>query len=390
MSITAEELTHLHIVEGRDPDRYEQWFAAGRDLFRDYAGSEEGFDIWVKWSRTSKSRDGGECRRQWTAFSNDAASAPKSDEQLRRAIIEDAAAYLTTTEEIEVFLSEPAPELIVCRDDRHAKVIRDALVRIGATHIRVMGKPSSAALTGFACARITVAGGVDLAQDVEGEGRLEDLLRARMATCRDSEFIVRQHGELLHPIFDTVAVHEAPFPALCEDEGCPHHGAPHVCLPPLTAPNFTVPVSKDTNPKDAVGVRKWRQSATVPRLVLHEVGVAMLEGALKYGRHNYRVAGVRASVYADAAQGHIDQWWEGEDIDADSRLSHITKAIASLVVLRDAMINDMLTDDRPPKSNIASVRQDLQGVVDYLLDRYPAPVPAYTQIGEETKALLVE
>ena len=107
---------------------------------------------------------------------------------------------------------------------------------------------------------------------------------------------------------------------------------------------------KDTNPKDAIGVRKWRQFFVVPRQVLWEVGVGMLEGALKYGRHNYRASGVRASVYCDAAMGHIEQFIEGEDVDKDSGLSHVTKAIASLVVLRDAMIQDKFTDDRPPRS----------------------------------------
>lgn len=104
---------------------------------------------------------------------------------------------------------------------------------------------------------------------------------------------------------------------------------------------------KDTNPKDAVGIAK-AYASTIPRPVLWEVGVAMLEGALKYGRHNYRAAGVRASVYYDAAHRHLDDWWEGEDLDPASGLSHVTKAIAGLVVLRDAMMNDLMTDDRPP------------------------------------------
>lgn len=136
---------------------------------------------------------------------------------------------------------------------------------------------------------------------------------------------------------------------------------------------------KDTNPKDGVGTRKWRQYATVPACVLWEVGVGMLEGALKYGRYNYRIAGVRASVYTDAAKGHIDQWTEGEDLDPDSRLSHITKAICSLVVLRDAMINNKLVDDRPPKANLDAVRDELQTRVEELFDKYPNPVPAYVE-----------
>lgn len=147
--------------------------------------------------------------------------------------------------------------------------------------------------------------------------------------------------------------------------------------------------TKDTNPKDSVGVRKWRQFTTVPMTVISEVGVAMLEGHKKgYGRHNYRVAGVRASVYVDAAIGHVAQWWEGEDIDADSNLSHVTKAIASLVVLRDAMLQDMLTDDRPPKAKLDAVRDDLQKVVDQMFERYPEAVEAYTERGEVEKKRL--
>ena len=109
------------------------------------------------------------------------------------------------------------------------------------------------------------------------------------------------------------------------------------------------PTSKETNPKDAIGISKAPMS-TVPAAVLAEVGVAMLEGACKYGRSNFRIAGVRASVYYDALMRHAMAWWEGEDLDPDSGMSHITKAIATLVVLRDAMIQDKFTDDRPPRS----------------------------------------
>jgi hypothetical protein len=133
------------------------------------------------------------------------------------------------------------------------------------------------------------------------------------------------------------------------------------------------------NPKDSVGVKRWRQFIHVPMSVLCELGVAMLEGGRKYGRANWRVAGVRASVYVDAAMGHIIQWWEGEDVDADSGLSHITKAIASLTVLRDAMIQDMLTDDRPPKANLDKLRTELQAAVDGIFERIPEPKPAFTE-----------
>ncbi|UXO93807.1 hypothetical protein Pan1_92 [Pseudanabaena phage Pan1] len=139
---------------------------------------------------------------------------------------------------------------------------------------------------------------------------------------------------------------------------------------------------KDTNPKDAIGTKKWRQFFVVPRQVMWEVGVGMLEGALKYGRHNYRGAGVRASVYCDAALGHIEQFIEGEDIDKDSGLSHVTKAICSLVVLRDAMMNDFWTDDRPPKiANLDALRDRLQRKVEENFERYADKSPHhYTEV----------
>lgn len=103
---------------------------------------------------------------------------------------------------------------------------------------------------------------------------------------------------------------------------------------------------KESNPKDAIGVTKVPYS-TLSGPVIAEMAVGMLEGALKYGRHNYRAIGVRASVYYDATRRHLDGWWEGEDIDPDSGLSHITKALTSLAVLRDAMIRGKMEDDRP-------------------------------------------
>lgn len=137
---------------------------------------------------------------------------------------------------------------------------------------------------------------------------------------------------------------------------------------------------KDTNPKDAIGSRKWRNILAIPKQVLWELGLAMFEGGVKYGRHNYRVAGVRASVYLDAAYGHLFQWEEGEDIDGDSGLSHVTKAIASLVVLRDAMMNDFFVDDRPPKvKDLPALRERLQGVMDDIVERHPEPVAPYTE-----------
>ena len=136
---------------------------------------------------------------------------------------------------------------------------------------------------------------------------------------------------------------------------------------------------KESNPKDSIGVRKVPYS-TLPTPVLAECGVALLEGAIKYGRHNYREIGVRASVYYDATVArHLAAWWEGEDTDPDSGISHITKAIASLMVLRDAQIRGKMVDDRPlgTKGFLAALNKK----VEELMDRYPEAKEAFVANG---------
>lgn len=104
---------------------------------------------------------------------------------------------------------------------------------------------------------------------------------------------------------------------------------------------------KPTNPKDPIGVRKVSMSV-LPMQVVMEAALGMMEGDVKYGRFNYRAAGGRASVYYDALQRHLYEWWElGIEIDQASGIHHITKAITCLMVLRDCMLNGNLEDDRP-------------------------------------------
>lgn len=127
---------------------------------------------------------------------------------------------------------------------------------------------------------------------------------------------------------------------------------------------------KPTNPKDALGIKKVPLH-NVPSAPLLEVGLAMMEGGRKYGTHNYRVIGVRASTYYDAAWRHLTAWWEGEDIDAASGLHHVTKAIASLFVLRDAMVMDNYEDDRPPRYPNGLGIDRLNELAAKMIEKYP-------------------
>ena len=141
-----------------------------------------------------------------------------------------------------------------------------------------------------------------------------------------------------------------------------------------------MPGTKDANPKDAVGVKKVPIS-TVPCGPILLAGLAMLEGARKYGGHNYRAAGVRASVYYDAVVArHIMSWWEGQDIDPDSGLNHIDKAIAGLLVLRDSMLLGNWIDDRPLRNSLDLV--DLNAKAAAIIEKYPDAKEPYTEVAE--------
>lgn len=136
--------------------------------------------------------------------------------------------------------------------------------------------------------------------------------------------------------------------------------------------------SKATNPKDTVGITKAPLSV-IPAPALHALGLAMMEGALKYGRHNYRDAGIRYSVYYDAIQRHMSAWWEGEDIDPDSGLPHVVKAMACCCILFDAMVRENGNDDRPPKSPDGWMN-GMNEHAKNLLERYPNPREPHTEL----------
>lgn len=103
--------------------------------------------------------------------------------------------------------------------------------------------------------------------------------------------------------------------------------------------------SKDPlNPKDLIGAAKlplhlWPATATAMGCL------GLLEGMSKYGRSNWRAAGVRASIYVDACKRHLDAWFEGEELSPEG-VPHLANALACLAILVDAEAHGKLHKDR--------------------------------------------
>jgi hypothetical protein len=121
--------------------------------------------------------------------------------------------------------------------------------------------------------------------------------------------------------------------------------------------------SKESNPKDMIGSNKlplhlWPNTATAMGCL------GFLNGMLKYGRSNFRIHGIRASIYYDAAKRHLDAWFEGEECDPDDGVPHLAAALACIAIIVDAQAAGKLNDDR-------SVEGGYRALVDRLTPHVP-------------------
>jgi len=105
--------------------------------------------------------------------------------------------------------------------------------------------------------------------------------------------------------------------------------------------------TKQTNPKDAIGSGKLPLSL-VPDIIQIYAAMAFAEGDHKYRGFNWRVAGVRHSIYWDALRRHLMRYQAGEDCDPATGVPHLASAIACIGIILDAQLVGKLNDDRPP------------------------------------------
>ena len=141
-----------------------------------------------------------------------------------------------------------------------------------------------------------------------------------------------------------------------------------------SAASAPAPAAPTENPKDLIGSDKlplhlWPAVATA------EGCIALHNGALKYGRANWRASPVRATVYASALARHMAAWLEGEDVDEEG-VPHIGSALACLAILADARAAGTLIDDRNFSGQGAVERmRELTPSVAALRERHVTPTP---------------
>lgn len=146
--------------------------------------------------------------------------------------------------------------------------------------------------------------------------------------------------------------------------------------------------TKPTNPKDAFGSAKV-PLGLCPSTAQAEWALAQLEGALKYGRFNWRIAGVRASIYSDAILRHHGKWYNGQNRDPMTKVHELASIMACCAILIDSEVLGMLEDDRPPMAPLGELLDINMAVVAHLKDLFKDHSPFQATI-VDTPGLKVE
>lgn len=139
--------------------------------------------------------------------------------------------------------------------------------------------------------------------------------------------------------------------------------------------------TKDTNPKDAIA------QAKVPLHLLSPIAkafwaLAQFAGMCKYGGWNWRITGVRASVYLSAMERHMDAYKSGEDLDPSDRTHHLGNVMACAAILLDAREAGKLVDDRPPVVGLRSCYASQEYLSTVLAEQYKDRAPHHRTIAD--------
>lgn len=135
--------------------------------------------------------------------------------------------------------------------------------------------------------------------------------------------------------------------------------------------------TKPSNPKDALGTTR------VPLAIISDVAdaeesLAFVEGMCKYGKHNYRVVGVRASIYLDAARRHLAKYVNGEDRDPKTGVHHLGSVRACMGIILETAAMGKLVDDRPPSNpNFSAYIDELEARVKHLREMFKDKDPKH-------------
>ena len=144
---------------------------------------------------------------------------------------------------------------------------------------------------------------------------------------------------------------------------------------------------KDTNPKDMIGAMKVPLSLCSP-IAKAYWAAAQYVGKVKYGAYNWRVSGVRASVYIDAIGRHADAYLSGERTDPVDGTHHLGNVMACCAILLEAEALGVLVDDRPPIASHRAAVEEAERVMAATVERYQHLSPRHYTVEDTVGSAL--
>jgi hypothetical protein len=148
-------------------------------------------------------------------------------------------------------------------------------------------------------------------------------------------------------------------------------------------------MSKDSNPKDLISTTK------VPLWLLSPIAsakwaLAQFAGLVKYGAWNWRVVGVRSSVYLSAARRHLDAYASGEEVDPVDGTDHRGNVMACMAILIDAEAAGKLVDDRPPSVCLRPAYAQCEALMARLCVQYADKNPRHYTIADTKIEVVID
>lgn len=141
--------------------------------------------------------------------------------------------------------------------------------------------------------------------------------------------------------------------------------------------------TKDSNPKDSAAVDRIDMSL-IPETALIELALAMYEGSLKYGAYNWRVAGVRTSIYMGAQRRHYAKYQNGQGRDPVTGVHELASIMACCSILIDAEYMGNMVDDRPPMVDVPGLLEKMRERISALQKLHPEGKERYTELDNGT------
>lgn len=104
----------------------------------------------------------------------------------------------------------------------------------------------------------------------------------------------------------------------------------------------------------------------LPFDALSEIAKVMTYGAIKYEPRNWEKGMSWSRVFA-STQRHLCAWFHGNEVDSESRMSHLAHAACCIMYLLAFECRENGIDDRPKLSNDSHfLMQDISKIVEYV------------------------